>query len=219
MREIDILAAAKQHLEFFETRDITIAQSANMITSSRRIEALRDYPTSKPLSARHADFTETNSFWLFLEKDGRDVGGLCGSFNDLGSEPIEQFWERSYNRLFFPDGDGRVTTESPEGVVQIGRRSVYFGDLYLIEDIRGSSEQLTHIMRLAFIVALLKWPDLDTIYSFVRTPDATRAPTYGFTDIIPSVVSWSESRNGRSNDEYILSISAARLSYTLGRGV
>jgi len=198
-----------------ERRGLTVSDALNDQEAAQRIEAIRDYPVSLPLSPHHNDFTATESFWLFFEYEGFDVGAVCAKCSNLGRGNIEEYWDHMFNRLFFPDNDGKVGVVDVSRVLPMRGKLIYLGDLFLDEALRGSRDQLLDIMHLLFTTAYCRWSDFDWIYSFLRDKDVGKALFYGFTDILDTPLRWSHPREGRSNDEHIAALPADRLIYSM----
>jgi len=215
MSVLNAIKLGGQCVASLEARGLTVSEALNDQEAAQRIEAIRDYPVSLPLSPRQHDFTDVDSFWLFFQYEGFDVGSVCARCFDLGRADVADYWSHMFNRLFFPAGDGKVDIADMSRILPLRGKLIYLGDLFMDEALRGSRDQLLDIMHLLFATAYCKWSDFDWMYSFLRNKDQGKAQFYGFTDILPTPLSWSRSSDGRSNDEHIAALPAERLIYSI----
>lgn len=194
---------------------ITAEEKHNTFEILQRTEALRGDPISRPASVHYHDFTHENSYWLIFQKSGQDIACVAAKIMDIGKEDTAQFLSRTLTRQFFGYGEKRIECKDLREVQQMQGKLVYMSELFIAEEQRGSKEVLRSIMRLHFTTALLKWQNLDWIYSFLRNKDTGKAEFYGFTGSIPSPLLWPEERDGRSDQERLAFLSSASLQYSI----
>jgi hypothetical protein len=144
-------------------------------------EAEKPYLT--PLSSpEFNDFTHENSIWLVAKRAGKPVYLGCARLEDIGREPVDNYWSRTFARAYGHGFSERIIDNvRPEISRDLKGRLVYFGDLFVCEKERGSRNKLRAFVAIGQLASLLKW-NPDWIYCFVRKRDIMRgaAALYGF---------------------------------------
>jgi hypothetical protein len=162
----------------------------------------KDYLT--PFSSPdHNDFTDGNCIWL-CGSDGEGPVMLgAARLEDLGPEPIDQYWPRVFQRAYPSSSQPRIDRISPSISGEVGGRLVYFGDLFVAKRFRGARENLQMFTAIGHLLCSLKW-EPDWIYCFLRNRDAARgaAYLYGFCVVERQPYRWVGCPpDGRSNQE------------------
>ncbi|MBO9451467.1 hypothetical protein J7426_14430 [Tropicibacter sp. R16_0] len=161
-------------LEIEEISDVS--EIPNLVKAAQK-------PYLTPLSSpEFNDFTWSNSIWLVAKRAGQPVYLGCARLEDIGGEPIESYWSRTFSRAY---GHGFtkqiIGNVRPEITRNLKGRLVYFGDLFVCETERGSRNKLRAFIAIGQLAAVLKW-NPDWIYCFVRKRDIMRGASalYGF---------------------------------------
>lgn len=191
----------------------TVREVEDITTVPALIEQIGK-PYLTPLSSpMHNDFTEGNSIWLVAERGGVPVYLGCARLEDLGRESVGLYWGRVLRRAYSGSSDGVVIDNiRPEVEKALGGRLVYFGDLYVKLQGRGSRKALRSFVAIGHLAVSLKW-NPDWIYCFVREEDVLRgaAALYGFTSLYPNPFNWVAPPHPRSNSEWLAVLPRAEL--------
>ncbi len=214
MSTLEYLKAASLQLSRLEEAGLTV----HMTSDFEEVElAIRDigksYLTPK-MDPTNNDFTEENSFWLFLMKDGEYVGGVAARHDILRTEPVSEFWRRAYRR-YYPNISGETFALIESSVLaNMTGGLTYVGDLFIREGNRGSREVLNSLMLLMHINCALKW-ESDWLYAFMwdRHVSLGMAAKYGFTRTIPGIRKWVAAPEGRRDDEWLVSLPRTELEH------
>jgi hypothetical protein len=162
------------------------------------------------LSPSLNDFTTESAFWLFLTKGGIDVAGVGVKYQNIQTEDLSRFWERTISRQYPPNSDlPTATVHCSDAIRGVGGRMVYMGDLYLKDGKRGDRTTLESFVRLLHVLSGTKWK-FDWVYAFIRQRDAELGfgVRYGFARLIPGPQIWNTEHPGRGSSEYLMLKSA-----------
>ncbi len=161
-------------------------------------EAEKPYLTSMN-SPLQNDFTRANSLWLVARKNGVPAFVGCAKLEDLLDEEVTQYWSRLFKRHYGRHGE--ITHSLPMVDRELRGRLVYFGDLFVSRQFRGSLPALRAFVAIGHSAVSLKW-DPDWTYCFIRERDVMRGASslYGFTRVFGNPFDWGEKppppRNG-----------------------
>lgn len=162
----------------------------------------KDYltPFSDPLKA---ELSQTSALFLVAWKDDLPAMIGCTRLEDLGDESIEDYWLRSYTRAYHDHGGfptGPVPTEIKRNV---GRRLVYFGDLFVARHFRRSVRNLRSFTTIGHLAVSIKW-DPDWTYLMMHDKDVRRGAfvNYGFNWAVPKPFHWKTLPPTRSHSEW-----------------
>lgn len=159
-----------------------------------------DDPKSKPYVTAITDpirhvFTSDNCFWIFLRHDGRIVGTGCAILHRLRSESFHQFYDQMLRNLYPDEAHLTIPRDRlPHIADEMTGNIVYLGDLYIHSAHQG--QRSINASRMALLLkasALLKWPELDYVYCFLRARDGRfgAGTRYGFPTVWPGCLSYS----------------------------
>lgn len=186
------------------------------ITNSNQVMGLVDElekPYLTPMSSpAFNDFTRAGTLGLVARRDGRPAMFGFARLEDLGDESVGQYWARVFGRAYGGDPSANVICDVRREVDRtLGRRLVYFGDLFVAPDARGSRLALRSFVAFGHLAVSLKW-DPDWTYCFIRERDVLRgsAALYGFNRVFGRPFSWIGSPPApRSNSELLVAVSRA----------
>jgi len=182
------------------------------------MEALNKKTITPMLSPLMHDFTEKTCAWLVLQKDGTPLAGIAMKLEDIGSETVLTYWPRAARR-HYGDGKADVVLSVAEPLKELSGRLVYYGELMVAEEIRGSMRTLGYFARAALAFGGIKW-DPDWHYAFLRPPHAERGAgvRYGFTRQIPGAQKWIEpAPEHRSSDEVCVALPRGEWEHILSQ--
>lgn len=160
------------------------------------------------------DFFEPEAFWLIIKNAAGEAIGVVGARHvNTGKTPLIKFYRDRLDRLQ-PEllrslGDQAL---QPPIASKIQGRVVYFGDLFIApEHRRSDTNYIEIIMLLMFVLSLIKWPETEWMYSFLRASDLARGAAwrYGFPIAERLASSWGVGISG-SALEYGLAVIARR---------
>lgn len=168
------------------------------------------------MSPAHNDFTEKNSFALFLTKDGQDAAGLLVRHDDIGSETVESYWSRIATRAYAGQGANALSKVANPLTRHMGGKLIYLGDLHRAKKDRGSIGVLMPFIQLTHCLAYLEY-EFDWVYAFMRPRDVETgfAVRYGFTWSIPNAQTWAAPAEGRVSEEYLVAASREDVEYVI----
>lgn len=153
------------------------------------------------LSSTKNDFTYESSFWITLRKHGELRAVMGMRYDQLGTEPISQYWTRAYKRQY-----GAQVSDHPKFLSELLRGNlVYMGDLFFHPEIRGSQPRLMSFVHLAHCLCFIQWKEAQYIYAFHRRADVLRGKTdqYGFGNRVLNPQAWTGGPDYRSSHEYL----------------
>ena len=134
----------------------------------------------------------------------------------MGREGIETYWKRIFLRAYSEDGRSDVIGSVRSKVkAMFHGKSVYFGDLFVSKDFRGSRLALRAFVAVGHLVTTLRW-DANQTYCFVRERDVLRgaAALYGFNHLISKPFEWViEPPQPRDRSEVLAFLDAEDLHY------
>lgn len=194
-----------------------------IVSDYRRISELsaiagKDYLT--PLSSpNHNDFTQENCICLCAWSGETPVIFGVARLEDIGGEPIAEYWERSLARAYPSSGNRRIRDVAPEITDRVSGRLVYFGDLYVMKGWRGGRVALRAFTAIGHLLVSLKW-DPDWTYCFLRASSLGRAANfyYNFNLFVPKPFEWvGDVAHPRSNSEAAAFLGRPYLSRVLGQ--
>lgn len=205
--ELNVLQKSAPILTSIEKRGYRIiapedfSQVPGLVSQTGRIQQ------TPMLSVTENDFTLGNAFYLFLQHEGRAIGGAASRLIDLHGESFETYIRRSSQYQYHRDADPIATVARPVAQ-EIGGQIIYLGELQFSEEHRGNPLVLGNFVRLLQALSALKWPNFDWMYAFVPRSHAKLASLYGFTWQIPNAITWKDpAPRGRKDDHCMLAIS------------
>lgn len=170
------------------------------------------------ISINRNDFTRGEAFWVFISQDGKRFGTLAARTFDLKGELLGDYVRRTSNAQF-GGGDDVVEYVAPSLSQLMQGKMIFFGDLLIDEQSRGSKRVLAAYSRLTMICAALAWPEFDWMYAFVTKQHMKLADLYGFTYRVPRVVKWREPiPKGRDDTHVLIAIPSADFRHLLATG-
>ncbi len=204
MDKLKEMKVAAYCLGKIETSGYSVSECVDYSTIPTILESLGKPYVTPHLSPNRNDFTQTNSFWMLVEKDGVVVAAGGVRLEDLGQESVGHYWDRLYKRQ---SGHGVKRVANPL-LNELSGKLAYLGDLHLKEGHRGSRTLLHYSAILCHVIVSIKWSP-DWTYAFLHKRDVVRgaAALYGFTRAIPQSKIWHKVEEPRRNDEYCASLS------------
>ncbi|MEP4195918.1 MAG: hypothetical protein ABJL99_09815 [Aliishimia sp.] len=155
------------------------------------------------------DFSQGNCFWLIAMRRGEVIAAGGTHFDDLGDEPVSEFWRRSAARQY---GRNHKEVVSVSRTVDqfIGGKLVYFGDLFVAQ--KGDRRRLSDFVLAGHMLAGIKWSP-DFTYVWLREEDLRRGAgyIYGFMNTLPIGQVWHDPPSPRSNTEMCVYTERAKL--------
>ena len=150
------------------------------------------------------DFTSRNCFWLLLKRSDIVVAAVCARMDDLGREPIAQFWRRTYKRHYSGSDASAFVFVADNLLRDISGKTVYQGDFFVSPKyrFRKTISLLRDFARCLQALTFLEW-DPDWVYAFMWSEHAEKgfSTIYGFTRCYPMVKRWSNGETNRRDDE------------------
>lgn len=196
--------------------DISVADDFEAI--QQWIREKKRGPQNPKISLERNDFTKGEAFWVFLEIEGERRGTLAARHFDLGGERLGDYLRRTSNAQF---GGGRdvVAKVAPSASEMIGGKMIFFGDLLIDVDARGSRQILAAYCRITMILAAMTWSDFDWMYAFITKKHVRLADLYGFTYRVPRIITWRKPiPEGRDDTHVLIAIPAADFWHMLATG-
>lgn len=195
---------------------LSIQQVLNSETARKRMDKISKRPSHPQSSILQNDFTETNSFFVFFQNEGEDVGCVSARMDHLGEgERFEDFWAKAARRWYSEDSSFPVDPHHRLPITLTGKL-VYIGDMHMSEDFRGFKK--LHLRAALYVVYLLsidKWPDLSAIYALFMEKFARNGylSTYlaGETIMAPQIL--KNDIEGRHDSDWIGVMRPSHLAY------
>lgn len=191
--QVDVLKAGAKYLSMLAKKemDILVSQDFEGIPEAAKA-AGRDYqlPTFR---IERADHTRGSTFWVFLSKEGENVGSAAAIRQELKGERAGDFLARTAKHQY-PNGTGQTVSRVSDVLSEKMTGSLaYIGELAIARKAKGDREALACFMRLVQILAISEW-DVDWTYAFIphRHMRANLDQLYGFTQRIPNAQTWVE---------------------------
>ncbi|SLN32286.1 hypothetical protein TRL7639_01406 [Falsiruegeria litorea R37] len=197
--------------------ELSIEPTVDFASAEKRMRALRKTSFTPMLSSQFHDLSKDDAFWLFLQRDGRDVAGVAARRDYLNSESLSSYWHRSYLRMYSSDGTEVSIRHAHPALREIKGCVAYLGEFYFLPDERGSRNTMRILSHLLFAYCFIRWKP-DWQYAFIRKKDVERgyASVYGFTLQIPGAQTWVADVPNRSSGEYLVAIRQADLFHMAG---
>ncbi len=166
------------------------------------------------LSPGYNDFTWSSSFWFVVRCEGRLVAMGGVRFDDIGDEPIAEYWTRIFARHYGPGKPGEIHSIAKPITEKVKGKLAYMGDLYVAKDWRGKRSYIKDAMVICHLIVSLRWSP-DWTYAFLREKDVQRGASalYGFTWVVPNSKLFVDPKLPRSNGECCALISRADLEH------
>ncbi len=216
MKALDYTKTAKVCLDGLNAQGLEIEELTDFDAVEQLIEDIGKPYLTPILAPNNNDFTDGNAFWL-VAWDSYEPAVLIGAkLEVLQSEPIDKYWIRT-SRRHYPNHNGEtIKSVAPHVSSELTGRLAYIGDLYIRPQNRGSMAVLEKFMMLAQMAVALSW-DPDFTYAFMRDRDVRLgfANRYGFTRHLPSVREWCDPPHGRSNSEWLVTLSRSDREHLL----
>lgn len=196
--------------------DVHVEQTSDFDHAATIIEQLDKPYLTDYMSPMKNDFFESNCFWLILNDEHGQPGGMVGArFDDSGREPLSSFSERKIRNIFPNEANVPISPDRlPRLADEIAGRVVYTGDLYVNQGFRTTSRSvLRTVVLLLYTMVLLKWNDLDWIYAFMRDRDVRRGATwlYHFPRCYPMAHSWTKPPSDQTGENWLAAMSRLEL--------
>ena len=216
LSELSTAILAAECMRRLAAQDIYVEQTSDFDRAMRIIEQLDKPYLTDYMSPLKNDFFESNCFWLILNDQDGNPGGMVGArYDDSGREPLSSYAVRKLRNLFPEENDVPVRMDRlPRIAEEISGKVVYTGDLYLSRAFRTSNRNnLRIIVLLLYTVMALKWNDLDWIYAFMRDHDVRRGAAwlYHFPRSYPMAHSWTKSPSVESGENWLAAMSRLEL--------
>jgi len=210
MNELDLGRLLARCLADLEQFGYSLEQVTDKQAGERRAAAVREKARSAPFSLGLHDFTKSELFWLFIKKDGEDIGFSAARKEKFQENELVEYWRDSYPRMY---GEGflDVTTPVPYFISQISGVVVYMGEFFIAEKERGNADLLRCYCHALFVLVRQRF-EADWIYVFVpNTHDVFGlARIYGFKHFEESALVWKKVPKGRRRETFC-AISATEL--------
>ena len=153
------------------------------------------------LSPSENDLCETDYSWLTVYKEETAIACLGLRRYSLGTEEFSDFWTRTMNRHYGTREFAAVQHTSKVLDREITKDCVYFGDLFVSQDISGF-KLFTNLVHYGVAYATLKW-NPTCLFAFITKENFNRGikTAFGFTMSIPGVVEWNDNPDNRRTSE------------------
>lgn len=208
MYELDVAQVAKTCLNTLEDRGYEVVQSSDFRALEPEILALpgKDLISPNFLSDLN-DFSDGNAFWIGLRVEDRLVAVLAARLDSTGADGLGPFLQRNLSRLYC--GGAVAVEKQSRAMAGIGGDLIYFGDLFIRKENRGSRAVLMCLVQLMHCLSFLKWPSATHVYAFHRAEDVLdgRADEYGFGNRWPRAQVWIDPPSYRGDREYLSTLS------------
>ncbi len=208
MKALEFVKAATFCLDSLKASGLELEELTDFDAVEQLIEDMEKPYLTPILAPNNNDFTEETAFWL-AAWDGTEPVILIGAkLEVLDREPVDKYWIRT-SRRHYPSSTGEtLSAVAPQAAQELYGRLAYIGDLYVRPQNRGSLAVLEKFMLMAQLLVAMRW-DPDFTYAFMRDRDVRLgfANRYGFTKHLPSVREWSDPPMGRSNSEWLVTVS------------
>lgn len=169
-------------------------------------------------SIPRADLTENSAFWLFLKLEGEYIGGAAAMLQNIGSERLDSYLNRTMNH-HFPHASGKTIADMAGPLSEYSGKLAYIGELHFHKSYRGKREVLKSFMRLFHVLTLLEW-NQDWIYAFIpeRHMMVRLDLVYGFARTLEKAQIWSQpGPELRASCEWFVAASRSELDHMLRR--
>jgi len=204
MTELEIVKLAQICLVHLERRGFSVGASSKFEALEAQMPELGKSLISPTMRLSENDFTSANAFWISLTIKDELVGVMGMRLDDLGSDDVDTFWERAFERHYRNSPAVKIRLELPQVVRLVRGRIVYMGDLFFAPKIRGDRPNLMSFVHLAHCLCFLKWRH-DWTYAFHRREDVLSgySDRYGFNNRWPGAQMWVNPPDYRSAQEYL----------------
>lgn len=195
-------------------RGVSVEPTTDLQDGEARMRAMQKQGFTPMLSTGFHDLSREDAFWLFLQKEGRDIAGVAARLDRLGSESLSAYWLRSYARMYDIAPDAVSERHAPAAVANIRGRVAYLGEFFFHPEARGSRNLYSLFTHLLFCYCQIHWRT-DWQYAFIRKPDVERglASLYGYTVQVPGAQTWLTQVPGRMSSEYLVALPACDLCH------
>ncbi len=210
--KFDMYSLCKERLA---SSGLSIQQVFDPEAARIRLSALSKTPSRPASSVLENDFTEENSFFVFFQSEGKDVGCVSTRMDNIGSKRFEDFWAALVRRLYTDREDFPVDTNHRLPFALTGK-IVYIGDMYLDPEYRGLDNlHLRAALYAIYLLALDQWPDLDGIYALFieRFANEGYLTTYLASESVMAPQLFSQKIEGRDDSDWLSVMWPDRLMY------
>ncbi|MDJ0826809.1 MAG: hypothetical protein QNJ16_15025 [Rhodobacter sp.] len=208
MSTLNSLRTARVCINALESHGLELGELSDFDVVEQLIEDISKPYLTPILAPNRNDFTQENAFWLVAWDDCEPAMIIGAKLEDLKDEPIDKFWIRTARRHYPTPAGETIKSVAPHIPNELGGRLVYIGDLFVRPKNRGTLGVLEKFMLLAHLTVAIRW-NPDFTYAFMRDRDVRLgfANRYGFTKHVPFARVWSDPPHGRSNSEWLVSLS------------
>lgn len=171
------------------------------------------------MSVERQDFTKSQAFWIFLLRDGEAVAGIACKLIDLGDEDFGSYLIRTARGQYgaSDSGDSPILRVAEPISSELSGRLIYFGELEVRADVRGSRQVLSNFARLAKCISALRWPRFDWMCAIIPERHFNLVQVYEFTWVIPRAVSWRAPAPERMSDtHWMMASRRSHFEYLVG---
>ena len=206
--ELDVAKLFSLCMGQMQRRNLEVAQATDFEEAENRAKDMGKETFTPMLSSGFNDFSRDDAFWLFLRKNGEDIGCVAARRDSLYTETLSEYWTRTQRRYYGLTYREASGGHAPAALNEIRGNVVYLGEFFISQAARGSRNQLALFTHLLHAYIYLKWKP-DWLYAFVRRNDNRRGygVEYGFNRHIPVAQTWISPPAGRQNGEYLTAIS------------
>ncbi|MBE1284630.1 MAG: hypothetical protein GJ676_15060 [Rhodobacteraceae bacterium] len=207
--DLDVAKLFSLCLEKMHGLGLDLVQTTDFIGAEARARAMGKPSVTPMLSSSLNDFSKDDAFWLFLQRNGRDIGCVASRRDNLYSETLSEYWTRTQRRYYGLSEAEASRFHAPAALHEIRGNVVYLGEFFISDASRGSRNQLALFTHALHSYTHLKWKP-DWLYAFVRANDNRRGygVEYGFNRHIPLAQNWPNPPRGRQCGEYLTAISS-----------
>lgn len=150
------------------------------------------------------DFTKDTAFWLFLRKEGCDVGAIGAKFVDLGDEDFEAYLRRTSQAQYGSQSD-LISSVAPPLKSALKGKLVYIGELEFERKARGGLDVLEAFIGAMKALCALQWRDFDWMYAYIPEEHLKLERYYHFSMRIPRAITWKKPPPpGRLSNHYLI---------------
>lgn len=180
-----------------------------------RLSKISKMPSHPQSSVLMNDFTEKNSFFVFFQCDGRDVGCVSARMDDLGGEVFEDFWARTMRRWYGATEEFNVDTDH-RLPINLSGKIVYIGDMHLADEFRGFKNiHLRAALYSMYLLSVDRWPDLSAIYALFMEKFALNGylATYLAAETVMAPQLFQSEIPGRDDSDWLAILRPVHLAY------
>ncbi|UWQ30222.1 hypothetical protein [Leisingera sp. M523] len=204
-----------RHLQDIQNLGFDVEAVDDFTAVKQRVRSTGRNRVNPMMDVDRLDFTRKSAFWIFLQKDGVDIGSAGVKCEDLDDESFESYIRRTSRSQYAGSAD-LIEAVAPPLSSALAGKLIYIGELEFSSGAKGRRGLLPAFVGYLKALSALKWSDFDWMYAFIPEEHVSLARHYEFSFHVPRAVTWkSPPPPGRLDSHYVIGLDRASYRHAI----